>query len=71
MLIGSIYTTIIHSFCDCFSFTSSCFNMICYIDIMRFQVLTDDQTKLVFEVKKDDLGKSFLAELNKAITGKH
>lgn len=36
-------------------------------DIMRFQVLTDDQTKLVFEVKKDELGKSFLAELNRAI----
>jgi len=44
--------------------------MIWYIDIMRFQVLTDDQTKLVFEVKKDDLGKSFLAELNRAIQGK-
>lgn len=36
-------------------------------DVMRFQILTDDQMKLVFEVKKDDQGRSFLPELNKAI----
>ena len=42
----------------------------CFIlDVIRFQILTDDQTKLVFEVKKDDQGKGFLLELNKAIEG--
>ena len=40
------------------------------LDVMRFQILTDDQMKLVFEVKKDDQGRSFLPELNKAIEGK-
>lgn len=39
-------------------------------DIIRFQILTDDQTKLVFDVRKDDHGNSFLLELNKAIGGK-
>ena len=39
------------------------------LDVVRFQILTDDQTKLVFEVKKDDNGMSFLLELNKAIGG--
>lgn len=38
--------------------------------VIRFQILTDDQTKLMFEVKKDDQGKSFLLELNKAIGGR-
>ena len=37
--------------------------------MVRFQILTDDQTKLVFEVKKDAQGKNFLLELNKAIGG--
>ncbi|XP_020626629.1 inositol polyphosphate 5-phosphatase OCRL-1-like [Orbicella faveolata] len=35
--------------------------------VVRFQILTDDQTKLVFELKKDTQGKNFLVELNKAI----
>lgn len=43
--------------------------MFVFLDVVRFQILTDDQTKLVFEVKKDDQGKSFLLELNKAIGG--
>ena len=38
--------------------------------VIRFQILTDDQTKLMFEVKKDDQGKGFLLELNKAIGGR-
>lgn len=36
-------------------------------DLIRFQLLTDDQSRLVFEVKKDEQGRSFLHELNQAI----
>lgn len=39
------------------------------LGIVRFQILTDDQTKLVFELKKDAQGKNFLLELNEAIGG--
>lgn len=39
------------------------------IGVVRFQILTDDQTKFVFELKKDTQGKNFLVELNKAIGG--
>lgn len=35
--------------------------------MVRFQILTDDQTKLFFEVNKDARGNNFLHELNKAI----
>lgn len=35
--------------------------------MVRFQILTDDQTRLLFEVKKDTHGNMFLRELNKAI----
>lgn len=35
--------------------------------IVRFQILTDDQTKLVFELKKDAQGENLLLELNEAI----
>ena len=38
--------------------------------MVRFQILTDDQTRLLFEVKKDTPGNMFLRELNKAIAGK-
>lgn len=41
-----------------------------FIPVVRFQILTDEQTKFVFEVKKDVQGKNFLLELNKAIGGK-
>lgn len=37
--------------------------------MVRFQILTDDQTRLLFEVKKDNHGNMFLRELNKAIAG--
>lgn len=37
--------------------------------MVRFQILTDDQTKLFFEVNKDARGNNFLHELNKAIGG--
>ena len=39
------------------------------IGVVRFQILTDDQTKLVFELKNNVQGKDFLLELNKAIGG--
>lgn len=38
-----------------------------FLDLIRFQLLTDDQSRLVFEVKKDEQGRSFLLELNQAI----
>lgn len=46
-----------------------CLIYIIFVGVVRFQILTDDQTKLVFEVKKDVQGKNFLLELNKAIGG--
>lgn len=46
-----------------------CLIYIVIVGVLRFQILTDDQTKLVFEVKKDVQGKNFLLELNKAIGG--
>ena len=39
------------------------------LGMVRFQILTDDQTRLLFEVKKDTHGNMFLRELNKAIAG--